>query len=89
MGEQCLGPDDYQRVEEVYDTASDILSTVEEACGLKCDVASILIPGGAIAKASKVAKSETIRQLGQFTIKTKIVPGHGPGQSRRGCPDRC
>lgn len=82
VGEQCLGPEDWARAERVFDAVSDALDTIDEACGLKCDVASVLIPGGVVLKASKVEKATKVRELGQFTIKTKTVPGRGPGQSR-------
>jgi hypothetical protein len=35
-----------------------------------------------VKKASKVAKSTRIEQIGSFTKKTEVRPGVGPGQSR-------
>ena len=66
VGEQCLGPDDYANASQVFDAVSDALRSIEEVCGLKCDVASTIIPGGIVVKASKVLKTEKVRELGQF-----------------------
>jgi hypothetical protein len=90
VGEQCLGPEDLLLAERVFDAVSDALSTIDEACGLKCDVASVLLPTAAAWRWYRIGKEfrlfrtpGRIERIAPFGNRTGDPIGRFPHYHRR------